>query len=80
MIDYVIMCQIMCHSKSHPKKRKVITDRHQKSLTDSESINDIGQPLLESSVIQSSALSASTEGISNEDLSLTFHVSTEKIL
>ena len=36
-----------------------------------------GEPLLESSVIQSSALSASTEDICNEDLSLTFHVSGE---
>ena len=51
--------------KISSQEKKSITDRYQKSLTDSESINDIGQPLLESSVIQSSALSASTEGISN---------------
>ena len=43
----------------------------------SESIHDIGEPLLESSVIQSSALSASTEDVSNEDLPLTFHAPAE---
>ena len=62
------------------------TDRYQRylkrqenenSLTDGENTHDIGQPLLESSVIQSAALSASTEDISNEDSSLTFHVSGE---
>ena len=84
--DYVP--SVFSFSKSHPKKRKASTDRYQRylkrqenenSLTDSKSIHDIGEPLLESSVIQSLALSASTEYISNEDLSLTFHV-PQKIL
>ena len=78
--DYVP--PVFSFSKSHPKKRKASADRYQRylkrqenenSLTDSESIHDIGEPLLESSVIQSSALSASTEDVSNEDLPLTFH-------
>ena len=82
--DYVP--SVFSFSKSHPKKRKASTDRYQRylkrqenenSLTDSKSIHDIGEPLLESSVIQSLALSASTEDISNEDLSLIFHVSAE---
>ena len=83
--------QIMCHLYAHfqnliPEKRKATAHRYQRYLkrqkyensltdTDSESIHDIGEPSLESSVIQSSALSASTEDISNEDSSLTFHVS-----
>ena len=74
--------QIMCHLCSHFQSiisRKASTDRYQRSLkrqqnenslTDSESIHDIGELLLESSVIQSSALS-------NEDFSLTFHAFSE---
>ena len=83
--DYVP--SVFLFSKSHPKKRKASTDQYQRylkrqenenSLTDNESIHDIGeQPLLESPVIQGSALSVSTEDISNEDSSLTFHVSGE---
>ena len=82
--DYVP--SVFLFSKSHPKKRKASTDQYQlylkrqeneNSLTDSESIHDIGAPLLESSVIQGSGLSVSTEDISNEDSSLTFHVSGE---
>ena len=77
---------VFSFSKSHPRKRKASTDRYQRylkrqenenSLTESESIHDIGGPLLESSVIQSSTLSASTEDISNGDSSLAFHVSAE---
>ena len=82
--DYVP--SVFSFSKSHPKKINASTDRYQRylkrqenenSLTDSESIHDIGEPLLESSVIQSSALSASTEDVSNEDLPLTFHARAE---
>ena len=82
--DYVP--SVFSFSKSHPKKRKASTDQYQhylkrqeneNSLTESESIHDIGAPLLESSVIQGSGLSVSTEDISNEDSSLTFHVSGE---
>ena len=67
------MPSVFSFSKSHPKKRKASTDRYQRylkrqenenSLTDGKSIHDIGEPLLESSVIQSLALSASTEDIS----------------
>ena len=78
---------VFSFSKSHPKKRKASTDRYQRylkrqenenSLTDNESIHDIGeQSLLESSMIQGSALSVSTKDISNEDSSLTFHFSGE---
>ena len=77
---------IVSFSKSRLKERKASTDRNQRYLkrqekenllNDSKSIHDIGEPLLESSVIQISALSASTEDISNEDSSLTFHVSGE---
>ena len=76
--DYVLY--VFSFSKSHPKNRKASADRHQRylkrqenknSLTDNE---NIGKPLLESSVIQSLALSASTEDIYDEDLSLTLHV------
>ena len=82
--DYV--SSVFSFSKSHSKKRKASTDRYQcylkrqeneNSLTDSESTHDIGEPLLESSVIQWSALSVSTEDISNEDSPLTFHVCEE---
>ena len=82
--DYVP--SVFSFSKAHPKKRKASTDRYQRYLkrqenenspTDSGSIHDIGEPLLESSVIKSSALSASTEDISNEDSSSAFHVSAE---
>ena len=80
---------VFSFSKSHPKKRKASTDQYQRylkrqenqnSLTDSKSIHDIGEPLLESSVIQGSTLSASIEDISNEDSSLTFHVYGENPL
>ena len=71
------MPSVFSFSKSHPKERKVSAHRYQCYLkrqknqdsltdTDSESIHDIGEPLLESSVIQGLALSASTEDISNE--------------
>ena len=82
--DYVP--SVFSFSNAHPKKRKASTDRYQRYLkrqenenspTDSGSIHDIGEPLLESSVIKSSALSASTEDISNEDSSSAFHVSAE---
>ena len=82
--DYVP--SVFSFSKSHPKKINASTDRYQRylkrqenenSLTDSESIYDIGESLLEKSVIQSSVLSASTDGISNEDSSLKFHVSRQ---
>ena len=82
--DYV--SSVLSFSKSHPKKRKARADWYQhylkrqeneNSLSDSESIHDIGEPLLGSSVIQSPALSVSTEDIFNEDLLLTFHVSAE---
>ena len=85
--DYVP--PVFSFSKSHPKKRKASADRYQRylkrqenenSLTDSESIHDIGGPLLESSVIQSSTLSASTEDISHEDSSLAFHLSAENFV
>ena len=80
------MPSVFSFSKSHPKKRKASTHRYQRylkrqenenSLTDREVIHDIGESLLESSVIQGSALSVSTEDISNQDSSLTFHVSEE---
>ena len=72
----------MCHLCSHFQNiipRNASTDRYQRylkreqnenSLTDSESIHDIGEPLLESSVIQSLALS-------NEYLPLTFYAFSE---
>ena len=68
------------------KKRKASTDWYQNylkrqenknSLTDSEYIQDIGESLLESYVIQSSARSAATEDISNEDPLLIFYISGE---
>ena len=85
--DYVP--PVFSFSKSHPKKRKASADRYQRylkrqenenSLTDSESIFDIGEPLLESSAIQSSALSSWKEDISNEESSLIFHVSAENLV
>ena len=78
------MPSVFSISKSPPKKRKASTDWYQRyvkreknenSLTDSESIHDVREPFLESSVTKSSALSAPTEDISNKDSSLTFHVS-----
>ena len=80
---------VFSFSKSHSRKRKASRDRYQSylkrqenenSLTDNESIHDIGGPLLESSLIQSSTLSASTEDISNEDSSLAFHVSAQNFV
>ena len=56
-LDYVP--SVFSFSKSYPKKRKGSTDRHQHYLkrqenentfTDSKSIHDIREPLLESSV------------------------------
>ena len=84
--DYVP--SVFSLSKSHPKKINASTDRYQRylkrqenenSLTDNESIYDIGESLLEKSVIQSSVLSSSTEdkklmnfytGLPNNKLSL----------
>ena len=86
------MLSVFSFSKSHPKTRKASTDGYQRylkrqnenSLIDSEIIHDDIWRAIAGKfcntivhVIQSSALSASTEGICNEDLSLTFHVSGE---
>ena len=72
--------------KISSQEKKSNADRYQyylkrqenkNSLTDSEYIQDIGESLLESSVIQSSTLSAATEDISNEDSLLIFYISGE---
>ena len=50
------------------------------SFIDNEIIHDVGEPSSESSVMQSSALSASTVDISNKDSSLKFHISGENTM